>query len=440
MECRNNSKFDNLDLRTEKQWRKEYKKPLPDTGIQLWANQNCQLAPIYYLPEEVTDMGAEEIKAIKKKEAEKRAEKRKKREAEKKAEEKKWNEFYYEEGKAAAEAEAEKLSVWVNNACDSFLEFISKLPPKPCTNKSKIICLDTETTGLSERADEILQLSILSGAGEILFHSYIKPYNHLQWAEAEKINGITPEMVKAAPYPHEVLQEVKGIFESAEEIIIYNAPYDLKMLKRWSIEPRPNQKIYDVMLKFAEEMGEWNYNYNDFKWQKLTTCAEYFNYTDFKEKAHDSLEDTRATLYSYRQLKKIDSEIKEMEAAGSFTDLQKAVKKAKNTKALRRCYQWLEESYPLIMYLSRGVYALYEQQEQEEGIIWEAIHSFFADKKSEEEGNCAIYPGVFGETKETGALIVRSILDYVVVVYYDFEEAEVIAEKETLQKRYKPIS
>ncbi len=435
MQCRNNDKFSKLDLRTEKQWLKEYKTPLPDTGVQLWANQNCQLAPIYYLPEEVRDMGAEEIAAIKKKEAEKRAAQREKRKAEKKEEEKKWNEFYYEEGKAAAEAEAEKLSVWVNNACDSFLEFISKLPSKPCTNKSKIICLDTETTGLSERADEILQLSILSGEGKILFDSYIKPYNHLQWPEAERVNGITPEMVKAAPYPHEVLQVVKGIFESAEEIIIYNAPYDLKMLKRWSIEPRSDQKVYDVMLKFAEEMGEWNYNYNKFRWQRLGTCAEYFNYTDFEGKAHDSLEDTKATLHAYKQLKKIESEMKEIEAAKSYVDLQKAVKKAKNTKVLRHCYQWLEESYPLIMYLSRSVYALYQQQEQEEGIIWEAIHSFFADKKSEEEGNCAIYPGVFGDTRESGALIVRSLLDYVVVVYYDFEEKEVMAEKEKLQER-----
>ena len=37
-----------------------------------------------------------------------------------------------------------------------------------------IVCLDCETTGLSSE-DEILQLSIVNGAGEVLFNEYIRP-------------------------------------------------------------------------------------------------------------------------------------------------------------------------------------------------------------------------------------------------------------------------
>lgn len=41
--------------------------------------------------------------------------------------------------------------------------------------KSKIICIDIETTGLDRNNDEILQVSIINGRGKTLYNSYIKP-------------------------------------------------------------------------------------------------------------------------------------------------------------------------------------------------------------------------------------------------------------------------
>lgn len=40
------------------------------------------------------------------------------------------------------------------------------------------------------------------------------------------------------------------------------------------------------------------------KWQKLSTAASYYGY---KFKAHDSLEDVRATLYVYKKLQAQES-------------------------------------------------------------------------------------------------------------------------------------
>lgn len=59
-----------------------------------------------------------------------------------------------------------------------------------------IICLDTETTGLNHYDDEILQLSIIDGSGAILFSEYVKPVHHECWTDAEKVNHISPSMVK----------------------------------------------------------------------------------------------------------------------------------------------------------------------------------------------------------------------------------------------------
>lgn len=36
-------------------------------------------------------------------------------------------------------------------------------------NKKNIICLDLETTGLNPTLDEVLQLSIIDGCGDVLF-------------------------------------------------------------------------------------------------------------------------------------------------------------------------------------------------------------------------------------------------------------------------------
>lgn len=53
------------------------------------------------------------------------------------------------------------------------------------------------------------------------------------------------------------------------------------------------------MLAFAEIYGEWNEYYGNYKWQSLSKCAEYYGYTF---KAHDSLEDVKATLYCYKKM------------------------------------------------------------------------------------------------------------------------------------------
>lgn len=55
------------------------------------------------------------------------------------------------------------------------------------------------------------------------------------------------------------------------------------------------------MIMFAEIYGEWNERRGSYKWQSLTKCATYYGY-EFK--AHDSLEDVKATLYCYKKWKR----------------------------------------------------------------------------------------------------------------------------------------
>ena len=68
------------------------------------------------------------------------------------------------------------------------------------------------------------------------------------------------------------------------------------------IDTAVKAKIYDVMLEFAYIVGEFDEVHKNYKWKPLTYCAKYYGYTDYK--AHDALEDVRATLYCYYAIQK----------------------------------------------------------------------------------------------------------------------------------------
>lgn len=62
-----------------------------------------------------------------------------------------------------------------------------------------VVCLDTETTGVSVRADEVLQVALIGGDGSVLLNELVKPERHASWHQAERVHGITPQDVEDAP-------------------------------------------------------------------------------------------------------------------------------------------------------------------------------------------------------------------------------------------------
>lgn len=168
----------------------------------------------------------------------------------------------------------------------------------------KIIVLDTETTGLTHE-DDLLQVSIIGFDKQVLFDEYIKPTNATEWPEAMAVNGITPEMVKDCKTIDERREEIQKIIDEAELIIGYNIFFDLEMLESKGItwRGRGPKRVYDVMETFAEIYGEWNAYYGNYKWQKLSKCADYYGY-EWEVDAHNSLGDVYATLYCYKEMEK----------------------------------------------------------------------------------------------------------------------------------------
>lgn len=172
--------------------------------------------------------------------------------------------------------------------------------------ENKYIVLDTETTGLNAAEDELLQVSIIDEEGNVLFDSYIRPTQHTEWAEAERVNHISPEMVADAPTIEEVMPEINDILEKYDKIVGYNVKFDIGFLRENYAEFSEKVEQVDVMEMFAPIYGEWNEQKENYKWQKLTKAAAYYGYdwSEHKE-AHNSLGDCYATLHVYKEINEV---------------------------------------------------------------------------------------------------------------------------------------
>ncbi|MCR0531854.1 3'-5' exonuclease [[Clostridium] innocuum] len=176
-------------------------------------------------------------------------------------------------------------------------EYFTHITPIGEVNETKLICLDLETTGVDDRVDEVLEITILDGDMNVLLNTYVKPNFTTSWKCAEAVHHISYEKVKNKPTLQQLAPLIKGIFENADVIVGYNGSFDLGFLDGlYSLE---NKQVIDVMKLFAPIYGEFSEKYDDYKWQKLQKCADYFGY-EFK--SHDSYEDAKATLFCYRKI------------------------------------------------------------------------------------------------------------------------------------------
>lgn len=162
----------------------------------------------------------------------------------------------------------------------------------------RVIVVDTETTGLDPWQNELLQVSIIDYNANILFDEYIRPKREKSWREAELINGISPDMVSECLAIDKYRNEIQNIFNNADRIVGYNLDFDMAFLKNAGIY-LPECEYFDVMLEFAPIYGEWSEYFDDYKWQKLVVCADYYKY-EWRDPVHNALADCRATLHCYK--------------------------------------------------------------------------------------------------------------------------------------------
>jgi len=157
------------------------------------------------------------------------------------------------------------------------------------------LILDTETTGLGDDA-EVIQVGLINGAGHVLMNNILcKPLVNIP-PDAMAIHHITNEMVENAPNFFDVYKELASLVDG-RGLIIYNKAYDMRLinqsLKHFSTPvPFTPARVECAMLRYAEYVGNWNENYQNFKWPKLEGGD------------HSALGDCRATLEIIKKMAK----------------------------------------------------------------------------------------------------------------------------------------
>ena len=202
--------------------------------------------------------------------------------------------------------------------------------------KYQKVILDFETTGLSSKYDEILQVSAIDQDGNVLIDEYCKPKNIRTWEEAEAIHKISPAMVLDKKPFEDYVEILSDILTNAAEIIIYNADFEVGFLNKYGV--KFNNNIYDLMLEFAEIYGQWNEYYGNYTWKSLNDCCLYYGY--YLGNAHDSLEDCKATLYCYNKVIKNEGRYEGKEYIGKTVKefLDEAWEKVNNSSIKLRVY------------------------------------------------------------------------------------------------------
>lgn len=130
------------------------------------------------------------------------------------------------------------------------------------------IFLDTETTGLGERA-EIVEVCAVDAAGNKLVDTLVRPRSPIP-PDAQRVHGIGNAQVATARTWLLVWPEIEDLLRD-KYVGIYNVEYDLKLMRQshranglpWK---PPAAQFFDIMKMYADYSGYT-------KWQKLEIAA-----------------------------------------------------------------------------------------------------------------------------------------------------------------------
>jgi DNA polymerase III subunit epsilon len=124
---------------------------------------------------------------------------------------------------------------------------------------SNPVYLDTETTGL-EKNDEVIEISIVDTAGQVLLDSLVRPTKPIP-ANATRIHGITNEMVQKAPAWPILWQQIRPLL-LGKTIVAYNSEFDYRLMKQshaiYKLPWRDNLVFLDLLNLYAQYRGEWD--------------------------------------------------------------------------------------------------------------------------------------------------------------------------------------
>lgn len=161
-----------------------------------------------------------------------------------------------------------------------------------CTaDLSRVAIIDTETTGLDAETDEILQISIYKPTG-LTYDWHVRPIVATSWPDAERVNGIAPEMTLGWQTIADVKQNVESVLNRCTVFTGYNIDFDLAFLLESGIKV-PYRPTFDVMAEAREMLTEPDI-FGERPWISLIRACQKCG-VEWSGPAHDARYDVVAT-------------------------------------------------------------------------------------------------------------------------------------------------
>lgn len=163
--------------------------------------------------------------------------------------------------------------------------------------------LDTETTGLSD-GSEIVEIFIADQFGGALLHSLVHPLKPIPW-DAERVHGISNEMVKSAPPWSEIWPQASALLEG-RYIGIYNAEYDLRLIRQTNAQHRINWQpsndttFFCIMRLYAQFYGARDLQRGTYRYQSLDFAGRQLRIA--LPNTHRAADDTRLARLVLHQM------------------------------------------------------------------------------------------------------------------------------------------
>lgn len=177
--------------------------------------------------------------------------------------------------------------------------------------KERFVVIDLETTGLNYNfnrppADEIISVAIIDQDENVLLNTYCDTVKVKRWDDAQRIHGISPQDVKGYPTFVEILPKVVEILLSYDYVIAYNVKFEKLFIQNYAYHYARDYLFKYCKVTWGDDPMEMFMNHiGSYKYSKLEVAARHFGYT---YKAHNALEDTKATLHIYKKLRNINHE------------------------------------------------------------------------------------------------------------------------------------
>jgi DNA polymerase-3 subunit epsilon len=161
-------------------------------------------------------------------------------------------------------------------------------------HRTPLASLDFETTGVDPLTDRVLSFALLGDRGDDLC-GLIDAGVDIPPASAA-VHGLTAEMLAGAPAPRDAIAEiatwVQGLIERQVGLVVFNAAYDLTMLRaeirRWGLV----QPDWDRLLVVDPFVVDWGIERGWLGPRGLGDVAAYYDVV--LDHAHDAAADARA--------------------------------------------------------------------------------------------------------------------------------------------------